>query len=1160
MASAGTAVFRAIAQFGPAVKGAKELSDALGGVDQKTKSAEESMGKAGKTGEGFGSKLWSGAKKTLKVGALAAGAAAGGLFATALAKGMGRLVAIDTARGKLRGLGHDAEAVESIMKDALASVKGTAFGMDEAATTAAGAVAAGIKPGKELTRYLSIVADTAAIAGISMADMGSTMNRVQTAGVAMSEDIGTLGDKGIPIMTWLAEAYGVTTAEMKKMVSEGKVDAATYAQVLEDNIGGAALAMGDTFAGALKNTWAAVGRVGANLLSGVFPYFQQGLNQLMTWLEPLEDVASRVGDALGRTLARGIEFVTDAWKGLSSAWGSGAGIFGGLQALVRLFQGRGTGGLAQYLNVPQNHPTIKVLLGIRDLVTKGIPAGLRTVRDLFVGVFNVLTGQGTGLLAKALGVDEGHWIIDAIRGVREVALDLIDFVTGTAVPALMNFIQQFRDGEGAGGVLRDALTGIWQAAVTAFDYIGSTVVPLISDLYNWFKKNEEIVVALAAGVLAYKGYMLLLTGITKAVTAATAIWTGVQKALNVVMNLNPIGILIAAIAALIAVVIYAYKENDKFRAIVDKAWAGIKSAIFGVVNWFRNTAWPWMRDTFSKLGNAVQALWTVNFKPYFTSIWDLLKAVGGWIKDTLWPWIRDSFSSIVTKAGELRDKVVDRWNKIKDGISSGWDAIKKTFDRFKEGLNSVRDRFRTIRDSIRTIWATIGGAVARPINTVIDSVNKFLENIRTGINKIPGVNLGGNWGRIPQVPVPSASTGSSGGYAGGYQPGRYADGGTVRGRSSSERADNIPAWLTADEEVIRRRAARRMRRQHPGALEHINKHGTLPGYAKGGTVGRKPRTGDGPGLLESGWDTLVGLFREGASFVKRMILRLLPESLKDSFAGQAVSGIVNNLSFSKIADAILGRANVQSVDGGPAGRGGKGLPWQAIWHIIQGVIPGAQKTSDYRRGAVTAGYGNTSLHALGRAVDFVSPNMRAATQLLSMIGKWTELIHTPAGMYQQSNGRRFAAFNAVTRRMHYDHVHVGMSTGGWVPGKGRGDRTPVKAEPGEYMVNRRAAAKWAPLLAAINSGALDSAGTGDLMSLFSSQFARSSLAARSATGLGVGMPVQAGVVVTGDVRITENNVTVNVHNPVREKSYDSVQRNLSRQARFGMITGSAGKD
>lgn len=117
---------------------------------------------------------------------------------------------------------------------------------------------------------------------------------------------------------------------------------------------------------------------------------------------------------------------------------------------------------------------------------------------------------------------------------------------------------------------------------------------------------------------------------------------------------------------------------------------------------------------------------------------------------------------------------------------------------------------------------------------------------------------------------------------------------------------------------------------------------------------------------------------------------------------------------------------LSSLGGGGAGA----MAWPAIWALIRSVIPGAVMTSNFRPGAVTAGYGTPSLHGQGRAVDFVSPNMAAATAMLSVLRGWTELIHTPAGMWQQQNGRRFAGFNAVTRAMHHDHVHVGAEDGG----------------------------------------------------------------------------------------------------------------------------------
>ena len=131
---------------------------------------------AAKTGASAGEKLKSGLTTAAKV----AGTAVAGLVGAALVKGWGRLTAIENAQAKLKGLGHDAGSVQAIMDNALASVKGTSFGLDEAATTAAGAVAAGIKPGAELEKVLKSVANSSAAAGIGMDEMGGIYNKVRS--------------------------------------------------------------------------------------------------------------------------------------------------------------------------------------------------------------------------------------------------------------------------------------------------------------------------------------------------------------------------------------------------------------------------------------------------------------------------------------------------------------------------------------------------------------------------------------------------------------------------------------------------------------------------------------------------------------------------------------------------------------------------------------------------------------------------------------------------------------------------------------------------------------------------------------------------------------------------------------------------------------------
>ena len=215
----------------------------------------------------------------LGVGALASGfkslvpaiGAAAGVSAV-FTKGLDRLTSIDNAQAKLRGLGHDAQSVEAIMTSSLDSVRGTAYGLGDAVSTAASSVAAGIKPGDELTRTLTAVADTAAIAGADMGEMGMIFNSVAARGKLQGDDLMQLMSRGVPVLALVAEQLGVTTEEASKMASEGAISFDMFVSAMEAGMGGAATEMGETFSGALANVGAAAGRAGAALLN---PGFQE---------------------------------------------------------------------------------------------------------------------------------------------------------------------------------------------------------------------------------------------------------------------------------------------------------------------------------------------------------------------------------------------------------------------------------------------------------------------------------------------------------------------------------------------------------------------------------------------------------------------------------------------------------------------------------------------------------------------------------------------------------------------------------------------------------------------------------------------------------------------------------------------------------------------
>lgn len=286
-----------------------EIRKALGGADPIAEQSGKSMG--GKLSSGIGTAL----KRT----AIGTGVAAGGLIATGLTKGFGRLDAIESAQSKLTGLGNSAETVSGVMDSALNAVKGTAHGLGEAATVASQMVASGIKPGEELEQTLKTVGDTAAIAGRSMEDVGLIFGSVAARGKLQGDDMLQLMSSGIPVLQLLSEELGVTSEEVSDMVSEGKVDFATFEAAMREGMGGAALEMGDTFRGALANMGAAAGRVGATALDPFFDLTKDGFGVATEALDNFNDRLGPQMDNLADWLQnRGVPALKD-FAGASKA-------------------------------------------------------------------------------------------------------------------------------------------------------------------------------------------------------------------------------------------------------------------------------------------------------------------------------------------------------------------------------------------------------------------------------------------------------------------------------------------------------------------------------------------------------------------------------------------------------------------------------------------------------------------------------------------------------------------------------------------------------------------------------------------------------------------------------------------------------------------------
>lgn len=396
MAELGNAYLNVI----PSMKGgAGQLASELTGA---TTSA------AGKSGKGFVKGFGKTALKTM--GAIGLGASAGAIFS----KGWNRMTAIDEAKAKLTALGHSVDEVKVISENANAAVKGTAYGMDAAMTAAASATAAGIAPGKELTRYLTLMGDAAAVAGVDMNEMGSIFNKVAANGKVTTEEMNQLADRGIPIWQLLAKETGMSMDELRSAISSGKVDINDFQNAIEAGMGGAAKTIGSTtISGAISNINASLSRMGANFLGSsddansfagkLLPL----MNKVMGFMGKIETGASVLGSVIGSVLGP----IMDGLGTVFDELGKGSGKLGPLKGMLEQ-AGAAVGKIVSIL-MPMLVPALRLVFNVLGPIMSAI-------------------GKVFAVLMKGVPVVQGFVrIISAVAtGIIKTVNTVVRFVTG----------------------------------------------------------------------------------------------------------------------------------------------------------------------------------------------------------------------------------------------------------------------------------------------------------------------------------------------------------------------------------------------------------------------------------------------------------------------------------------------------------------------------------------------------------------------------------------------------------------------------------------------------------------------------------------------------------------------------------------------------------
>lgn len=185
-----------------------------------------------------------------------------------------------------------------------------------------------------------------------------------------------------------------------------------------------------------------------------------------------------------------------------------------------------------------------------------------------------------------------------------------------ALQRLDNFMTMIKNTIGA--ALAPAVTELadelqaWAQSVD-WDQVGQDVAEVggaIKDFVMFVLENGSeiltVISGVGAGFATWKvvGLITSIVGAIKGFIGAAEGASIAQAALNAVMAANPIGIVVTAIAALVAAFVTAYKTNDEFREKVDAAWDAIKSKIQAVTDWIKQRM-DELREFFGLEGGSV---------------------------------------------------------------------------------------------------------------------------------------------------------------------------------------------------------------------------------------------------------------------------------------------------------------------------------------------------------------------------------------------------------------------------------------------------------------------------------------------------------------------------------------------------------------------------
>ena len=742
----------------------RENFSMAGRLSNSFKSIGSSMQSVGGQAQNMGRSLTSSITKP----ALIAGTAMAGITAKL---GFDRLVGLDSAKAKLEGLGYSTKEVGSITDQVSKAIEGGMTTMAEGTDVAAGALAAGVKEGKELEKYIKLVGDAAVGSNRPVSEMAMIFNRVQGQGKLMTQELNMV-EEGMPgFSNAMAKHLGVSYDAFREMVTNGEVSSKEFLTVMDDFAGGMANAYSKSWKGMMQNTKAYIGMIGESLLGGVFEQSKDSLHEFEKMLKSpgAQQWAKETGEKLGSAfskLANGIKGIINWWQSLDGSTQKTLGgmvkwlgitlvtmgpvltIFGKMASTI----GGMFSGMSSLIQFFIRHNGAAKVSAASQAIWNGVTATARGIANGYRAAMTALTTSQTiqAIKSKIAATAMTIWTgVTKAAALATRGLGLaIRFMTGpvgiviTVITALVGAIIYLWK---TNSTFRNAVITAWNAIKNAAISVFGFIKPYIINIWNAIK-TSTIVVWNAIKNTAITVWNAIKFAVQHPIQALknilSALWNGMKAAAIKIWTLLKNGVV-----AIIKTYVNQVRSNFNlvkrivltiFNAIKSfsiKVWNAIKNGILNIVRILRNgiaKIFKGIKNTVTTIFNAV--------KNFAIKVWNAIKNSVINRAKGLWNGVRNTFNAL--KKGTtaifnaVKDFALKLWTSVKNGVVNRakalWSGVKNTWNGLKKGTTNT---FKAVGSFMSSKWNSIKSGTVNKAKALWSGVKGAWGSLTKGTHK-----------------------------------------------------------------------------------------------------------------------------------------------------------------------------------------------------------------------------------------------------------------------------------------------------------------------------------------------------------------------------------------------------------------------------------------